>query len=162
MSKRTYFWTDEEVKLLREIPNTEDYMVEARRRGLPFRTAKSVAWKRWKIGAAGGRGEAFSEEEDAILRAYYEDYKARGVAAVLMHEGYERTERSIRSRAKVLGLTSPIPERWSEREDNVLRSLYPHVSVWTVQDDLESKGFTRSADAIHLRAEYLGVEDYMA
>ena len=52
----------------------------------------------------------WSPHELAILAAYYQDFGTRGVRAVLKHEGYDRKEKAIYSKASRTRLTAEMGE----------------------------------------------------
>ena len=90
----------------------------------------------------------FSEDEDEIIRKYYNEYGARGIIEVFLPN---RTYSSIVSRAFKIGVHRK--GFWTKEEDDIIMSNYYEMPMSELSALLPS----RAKSAIHCRIKQLGL-----
>lgn len=94
-----------------------------------------------------GKGERWTEKEDALICKWYTKKPTAWLAAKL-----RRSEPAVRFHAKRLGLKHGTKRRWAAKEDAFLRKWYIEKTV-----DWLANQLGRSVGAVRGRAKLLGV-----
>lgn len=99
-------------------------------------------------------GAAWTEEQDDILRTYYSKYGLHRARQELEKIGYERSIKSIGSRARYLKIKSKKNSEafWTEQELKILRMSYSRGGPASTQENLQKYGYNRTQSAIVSKA----------
>lgn len=94
-----------------------------------------------------GKGERWTEKEDALIRKWYTKKPTAWLADKL-----RRSVPAVRSHAKRLGIKYETKRRWIAEEDALLKKWYAEKPVDWIADQLG-----RNVNAVRCRAKLLGV-----
>lgn len=103
----------------------------------------------------------WTEREDQIISEAYAVGGTSACVDALRSEGYDRGLTAVSRRARKIGVAakseSPLANRWTPEETEVVRSLYPEGGAEAVRARLAEMGRERTTAAISSRAHAMGV-----
>lgn len=102
-------------------------------------------------------GLLWTKEQDDILREYYHKHGLHRAQQELKNIGYERSIKSISSRARYLKIKSKKQAEalWTEQELKILRMAYSRGGPASTQENLRKYGYNRTQPAIVSKAAQL-------
>lgn len=149
LQSKTFHWTDEDIKLLREKYENGMYVKDIRDNYFPQLSLSQVTSKASALHLKHKVSCAWSLEEDKILKEKFADYTNKEI-----HELYipNKTVRAIEARGRKLSLNKA-ELIWTDEEDNLLKKIYG-----TIKNDNLVNYFSKTYSAIIKRAGELGLK----
>ena len=159
MIKSRVDWTDEDTNLVLE--NFETIGAEGLIQMMPDRTLCSIKHKANRLGMRAPTNRSWTAEELDYLKTHYKLHGGPRVAKKLgrsLHAVNQKASRlrTLEDQHKVTKDVLTIKTRWSTKEDDIIRDLYPEGGVGAVMCAFDN---SRTEHDIHNRASFLGVSN---
>lgn len=151
-------WTPEEVQILKEHANDEN-AVEEIQKLIPNKTKKSIQQKLKSLGLYNYSYTYYSPEEDEIIRNNFVEFNDYKKVQKLIKEktGKDRNEKSIKTRARALGVGErKIKTSWSEEDVELMKQYFAKNGYSNDTVSELSKLLNKSEKSIRLKATRVG------